>query len=55
MLVYFTNMSLTFKLLAERTTLVGTFRGNKRELPIAAKQQKDNVFHLLTLLYKSKI
>jgi hypothetical protein len=47
-------MSLATKLLAKKTTLVGTIRGNKRELPKAAKQTKDNMPRFSTLLYKSE-
>ena len=51
---FFTSISLATKLLAKKTTLVGTIRGNKRELPKAAKQTKDNIPHFSTLLYKSE-
>ncbi|XP_059563328.1 piggyBac transposable element-derived protein 4-like [Myotis daubentonii] len=51
---FFTSMSLATKLLAKQTTLVGTIRGNKRELPKAAKQTKDNMPPFSTLLYKSE-
>lgn len=50
----FTSMSLATKLLDKKTTLVGTIRGNKRELPKAAKQTKDNMPRFSTLLYKSE-
>lgn len=51
---FFTSMSLATKLLAKKTTLVGTIRGNKRELPKVAKQRKDNMSRFSTLLYKSE-
>jgi hypothetical protein len=38
----------------KKTTLVGTIRGNKREIPKAAKQTKDNMPRFSTLLYKSE-
>nr|XP_012145741.1 PREDICTED: piggyBac transposable element-derived protein 4-like [Megachile rotundata] len=51
---FFTSTSLATKLLAKKTTLVGTIRGNKRELPKVAKQTKDNMPRFFTLLYKSE-
>jgi CO dehydrogenase/acetyl-CoA synthase gamma subunit (corrinoid Fe-S protein) len=51
---FFTSMSLATKLLAKKTTLVGTIRGNKREILKAAKQTKDNMPRFSTLLYKSE-
>lgn len=47
-------MSLAKKLLVKKTTLVRTIRGNKRELPKAVKQTKDNVPCFFTLLDKSE-
>lgn len=40
---FFTSKSLATQLLAKKTTLVGTIRSNKRELPIIAKQKKDDM------------
>lgn len=37
---FFTSLSLASKLLKKRTTLVGTVRANKKELPKLAKQKK---------------
>ncbi|KAL6421589.1 hypothetical protein ACFW04_014318 [Cataglyphis niger] len=51
---FFTSMSLATKLLAKKTTLVGTIKANKRELPKAAKQTKDDMPRFSTLLYKSE-
>ena len=50
---FFTSTSLATKLLSNRTTLVGTIRANKRELPKPAKQKKDNMARFSTHLYKS--
>ena len=50
---YFTSVSLVSKLLHKRTTLVGTIRANKKELPQLAKIKKDNMTCLSTKLYKS--
>jgi len=50
---FFTSASLATKLLEKRTTLVGTIRGNKRELPKLAKQKKDVMPRFSTKLYKS--
>jgi hypothetical protein len=55
--IFFTSMSLATKLLAKKkkkTILVETIRGNKRELPKAAKQTKDNMPRFSTLLSKSE-
>ena len=51
---FFTSASLVSKLLAKRTTLVGTIRRNKRELSNLARQVKDGMTQFLTILYKSK-
>ncbi|GFQ83648.1 HTH La-type RNA-binding domain-containing protein [Trichonephila clavata] len=40
---FFTSKSLAIQLLANKTTLVGIIRPNKRELPLIAKQKKDNM------------
>jgi hypothetical protein len=45
--------TLASKLLAKKTTLVGTIRRNKRELPKLARQAKDNMTRFSTILYKS--
>lgn len=37
---FFTSLSLASKLLEKRTTLAGTVRANKKELPELAKQKK---------------
>jgi hypothetical protein len=47
-------MSLAKKLLAKRTILVGTIRGNRRELPKTAKLKKDNMTRFSTLVYKAE-
>lgn len=51
---FFTSLSLAKKLLSKRTTLVGTIRANKKELPKTAKGKKDNMTRFSTLLYKSE-
>uniref|UniRef100_A0A0C9QUB7 MJ0687 protein n=1 Tax=Fopius arisanus TaxID=64838 RepID=A0A0C9QUB7_9HYME len=50
----FMSIALATKLLGKKTTLVGTVRGNKRELPKAAKQSKDNMPSFSILLYRSE-
>lgn len=50
---FFTSASLAAKLLEKRTTIVGTIRSNKRELPKFAKQAKDGMPRFSTKLYKS--
>lgn len=50
---FFTSLSLATKLLSKRTTLVGTIRSNKRELPKTARQKKDNVPRFSSQIYKS--
>ncbi|XP_055378966.1 piggyBac transposable element-derived protein 4-like [Condylostylus longicornis] len=50
---FFTSKSLALKLLEKRTTLVGTIRGNKRELPELAKQKKDNLPRFSSQIYKT--
>lgn len=50
---FFTSSSLATKLLAKRTTLVGTMRSNKRELPKLAKVTKDKMERFSTVIYKS--
>uniref|UniRef100_A0A1A9US35 DDE_Tnp_1_7 domain-containing protein n=1 Tax=Glossina austeni TaxID=7395 RepID=A0A1A9US35_GLOAU len=51
---FFTSASVASKLLAKRTTLVGTIRRNKRELPKLARQAKDSMVRFSTILYKSE-
>ncbi|KAL9929350.1 piggyBac transposable element-derived protein 4-like isoform 1-T2 [Glossina fuscipes fuscipes] len=51
---FFTSASLASKLLTKRTTLVGTIRRNKRELPKLARQAKDSMTRFSTILHKSK-
>ncbi|CAH2089749.1 unnamed protein product [Euphydryas editha] len=50
---FFTSIQLAKKLLAKKTSLVGTMRANKRELPKIAKVKKDNMALFSTKLYKS--
>ena len=47
---FFTSVSLATKLLAKRTTIVGTIRENKWELPKIAKNRKDKM-----TLFSSKL
>lgn len=47
---FFTSIELAKKLLAKKTSLVGTIRANKRDLP---KIAKDNMAFFSTKLYKS--
>ncbi|XP_043597817.1 piggyBac transposable element-derived protein 4-like [Bombus pyrosoma] len=49
----FTSLSLAYKLLAKRTTLVGIIRGNRRELPKICKTKKDTMARFSSLLYRS--
>lgn len=49
---FFTSISLAKKLLAEKTTLVGTIRSNKRELPKPAREKKDKMTLFSSHLYK---
>ena len=48
---FFTSLSLAYKLLAKRTTLVGTIRGNKRELLKICKTKKDTMARFSSLMY----
>lgn len=50
---FFTSKSLASKLLEKRTTLVGTIRADKRELPKLAKQKKDNLPRFSSEIYKT--
>lgn len=51
---FFTSLPLASKLLAKKTSIVGTMRANKKELPKFAKQKKDNMPRFSTSLYKSE-
>ncbi|KAK2583959.1 hypothetical protein KPH14_006423 [Odynerus spinipes] len=51
---FFTSIPLAKKLLALKTTLVGTIRSNKRELPKPAKETKDKMTLFSSNLYKSE-
>lgn len=50
---FFTSKSLAIQLLAKRTTLVGTIRSNKRELPLIAKQKKDDMARFSSKIFTS--
>ncbi|XP_071039876.1 piggyBac transposable element-derived protein 4-like [Parasteatoda tepidariorum] len=51
---FFKSISLAKKLLKKKkTTLVGTLRANRKELPKFAKAKKDNMIRYSTKLYKS--
>nr|KAF7397187.1 hypothetical protein H0235_016724 [Vespula pensylvanica] len=50
---FFISASLATKLLAKRITLLGTIRGNRRELLKLAKSAKDKMERFSTVLYKS--
>ncbi|XP_066590647.1 uncharacterized protein [Prorops nasuta] len=51
---FFTSISLAKKLLAKKTTLVGTIRANRNELPKIAKAKKDKMTQFSTKLTKHK-
>ncbi|XP_025160794.1 piggyBac transposable element-derived protein 4-like [Harpegnathos saltator] len=51
---FFTSISLAKKLLAKKTTLVGTIRANRKELPKIAKAKKDKITQFSTKLYRSE-
>lgn len=51
---FFTSIPLAQKLLARKTTLVGTIRSNKRELPKSVKEKKDKMTLFSSDLYKSE-
>ncbi|CAK9832670.1 PiggyBac transposable element-derived protein 4 [Anthophora retusa] len=51
---FFTSLPLATKLITKRTSLVGTIRQNKRELPKLAKSKKDNMSRFSTVLYKTE-
>ncbi|KAL2729210.1 hypothetical protein V1478_005999 [Vespula squamosa] len=50
---FFTSASLATKLLVKRTTLFGTIRNNRRELPELVKSAKDELERFSTILHKS--
>ena len=50
---FFTTASLAAKLLANGTSLVGTIRASRRELPALDKMTKDNLKLFSTITYKS--
>jgi hypothetical protein len=50
---FFTSKSLAAKLIEKKTTLVGTIRSNKRELPTPVKQKKDNMERFSSKIFKS--
>lgn len=50
---FFTSLPLASKLLAKNTTLVGTIRSNKRELPKIYKEKKDGMARFSTVSYSS--
>lgn len=49
----FISISLAKKLLAKKTTLVGTIRANRKELPKIAKTKKDKITQFSTKLHRS--
>ena len=51
---FFTSLSLARKLITKRTSLVGTIRQNKRELPKLAKSKKNNMPRFSTIVYKTE-
>ncbi|XP_043580627.1 uncharacterized protein LOC122566849 [Bombus pyrosoma] len=51
---FFTSIPLAKKLLAQKTSLVGTIRSNERELPKPAKEKKDKMTLFSSDLYKSE-
>ena len=50
---FFTSLSLTSKLLQKHTTLLGTIRANKRELPKLAKLKNDILPLYSSVIYRS--
>ncbi|CAL7933003.1 unnamed protein product [Xylocopa violacea] len=50
---FFTSLPLTTKLLAKKTTIVGTIRANRKELPRLAKLKNDDKPLFSTKLYRS--
>jgi len=51
---FFASLSLASKLFAKKTTLVGTIRNNRRELPKIAREKKDKMQRFSTLLYRTQ-
>nr|XP_012148086.1 PREDICTED: piggyBac transposable element-derived protein 4-like [Megachile rotundata] len=50
---FFTSLPLATKLLAKKTTIVGTIRANRKELPRSAKLKNDDMALFSTKLYRS--
>ena len=50
---FFTSIPIATKLFRKKTTVVGTIRANKRELPKLAKQKKDKMTRFSTKLYRT--
>ncbi|CAK9803942.1 PiggyBac transposable element-derived protein 4 [Anthophora quadrimaculata] len=50
---FFTSLPLATKLLAKKTTIVGTIRANRKELPRLAKLKNDDMTLFSTKLYRS--
>ncbi|XP_035739246.1 piggyBac transposable element-derived protein 4-like [Vespa mandarinia] len=50
---FFTSFSLALKLRFKNTSLLGTIRANKREMPKTCKLKKDGIARFSTLLYQS--
>ena len=51
---FFTSLSLAKRLLAKKTSLVGTIRANRKELPKIAKTNIDKMTRYSTKLYKTE-
>ncbi|XP_015430868.1 PREDICTED: piggyBac transposable element-derived protein 3-like [Dufourea novaeangliae] len=51
---FFTSLSLATQLVTKRTSLVGTVRQNKRELPNLAKSKQDKMPRFSTILYQTE-
>ena len=52
---YFTSISLAQRLLQRKTTLIGTIRTNRRELPAIAKAKKDKLPRFTTELFSTQL
>ncbi|XP_043486360.1 piggyBac transposable element-derived protein 4-like [Polistes fuscatus] len=50
---FFTSLHLATKVLAKKTTIVGTIRANRKELPRLAKLKNDDMALFSTKLYRS--
>lgn len=50
---FFTSIPVAEKLLAKRTTVIGTIRKNKRDLPDIVKHKKDDMKRFSSQFYKS--